>query len=479
MFDNLINNLPLELHLPAPKGEYVLNGSFNNTNKYSFAGPGTKFLARLKEGYKGINDLDKAALEHDAAYHFYKDRDTRNVSDRILAEKALAIAKNTTKNGHERMMAAFVYKVFTEGGLADKLQGKGYELRDRKPVQYSEKKKVKAQKEKPTDTKITDEISKIKFPILAEELHKTARKRFPRRRVIVKNIDETWGMDICFMTDLESDNKGYKYILTIIDCFSKFAWAIPLKTKDAKSVFDAFLQVLNTSGRKPKNIWVDQGSEFYNTIFTKYLKQNKIARYSTYENFHNPIIERFNRTLKTMMWKRFTLENTRNWLDMLESLVHQYNNSKHRSIGMKPIEASNPKNQSNVLQNLYPKSEPKLKKPKFSVGDIVRISRLKEQYEKGFHPNWSEELLKIIKVNDTYPRTYKIEALDGEEVVGSFYEQELQKSKIKENELYNNATYRVEKILKEKKINGKEMVLVKWAGYDNPTWEKRENIIDL
>jgi len=146
---------------------------------------------------------------------------------------------------------------------------------------------------------------------------------------------------------------------------------------------------------------------------------------------------------------------------------------------MKPIEASNPKNQSNVLQNLYPKSEPKLKKPKFSVGDIVRISRLKEQYEKGFHPNWSEELLKIIKVNDTYPRTYKIEALDGEEVVGSFYEQELQKSKIKENELYNNATYRVEKILKEKKINGKEMVLVKWAGYDNPTWEKRENIIDL
>ena len=125
MFDGIINNLPVEIHLPSypGKGEYVPDGSYNNTSSYSYAGPGTHFIKRIREGYVGINDLDKAAKEHDAAYHFYKDRASRNISDRILAKKALEIASDTTKSGYEKAMAAFVYKTFTEGGIADKLQG--------------------------------------------------------------------------------------------------------------------------------------------------------------------------------------------------------------------------------------------------------------------------------------------------------------------------------------------------------------------
>jgi len=489
MMDGIINNLPMELHLPSlGPSEFVPNGSFNNSGRYSYAGPGTKFIQRMKEGYKGINDLDRAAMEHDAAYHFYKDRETRTISDRILAERALKIAKDPSKNSSEKLMAAFVYKTFTEGGLADKFQGKGMDLRERKPVNYNETKpnnKVetikKTNKKVKTDyqeSHVPQETSKVNFPILAEELHKPVRKRFPRRKVILHDVDETWGMDLCFMNDLATDNDGYKYLLTIIDCFSKFAWAVPLKTKDAKTVFEAFISIINSSRRKPKHIWVDEGSEFYNSIFTKWLKSNNVIRYSTYENFHNPIIERFNRTLKTMMWKRFTLNNTRNWLNMLGSLLTEYNSKRHRSINMTPVEASNPAKKAKVLKSLYPVTQPRLKKPKFKIDDIVRISRIKEHFEKGFHPNWSEELLRVVKVNDTYPRTYKLRALDGEEVVGSFYEQELLKSKVDKTNLYDNSIHRVEAILDKKKIGGKEMGLIKWAGYDHPTWEKAANLID-
>lgn len=482
--------LPIELHLPIKKGEYVPDGSFNNINRYSYAGPGTRVIQRLKEGYKGCNSLDAAALQHDMAYHLYKDRERRTVSDRILAERALKIAQDPNKSSSEKMMAVFIYKVFTENGIADKLQGKGMTLREKKPINYDETKPIGNTKQikKPRKVikkvvqdqgkEIGEEISKIRFPILAEELHHQIKKRFPRRRVIIKKINETFGMDLVFMNDVVKDNDEYLYILTIIDCFSKFSWAIGLKNKQSKTVFDAFISVINKSKRKPTNIWVDRGSEFYNKLFSTWLTKNSVNMYSTYENFHNPIIERFNRTLKEKMWRRFTLENTRNWVGMLDSLVDEYNNKTHRSIGMTPLQASDPKNQEKVYKNLYPNPEPELKTPKYKVGDIVRISRIKEIFEKGFHPNFSEELFKIVKINDTYPRTYKIQALDGEEVIGSFYEPELLKSKITESNLYDNSIHRVEKILERKKIKGVNMVKIKWAGYDHPTWEKAENVID-
>jgi hypothetical protein len=231
--------------------------------------------------------------------------------------------------------------------------------------------------------------------------------------------------------------------------------------------------VTETSGRKPKKIWVDEGSEFFNSTFTKWCINNNVQRYATFVLWHNPIIERFNRTLTTRLWRQFTFLNTRRWLAMLDKVVRSYNKSFHRSIGMTPVEASDVKNRLKVHKKLYPEQEPQLSKPKFAVGDIVRISRLKDKFEKGYHPNWSEELLKVVKINDTSPRTYQIEALDGEPVVGSFYEQEMQKSKQLQNNLY-----RVEKILQRKKVQGKKMVLVKWAGYNKPSWTEAENILD-
>jgi len=203
------------------------------------------------------------------------------------------------------------------------------------------------------------------------------------------------------------------------------------------------------------------------------LQENNITRYSTYSEHKSAVVERFNRTLKEMMWKKFTAENTRNWIDMLEDLLKKYNNNFHNTIGMTPAKASKEEMAEKVLENILTKTSGSTssttsgsatssrsvpaRRPKFKVGDKVRISRTKALFEKGYLPNWSEELYIIEKVRQTIPITYKLTDLLGEKIEGSFYTGELQKS-VQE-------VYRVEKVIRKKKIKGIEYALVKWTGY--------------
>ena len=271
-------------------------------------------------------------------------------------------------------------------------------------------------------------------------------------------IDDIWGADLVDMREWEKQNKGFKYMLNVIDIFSKYAWSIPMKNKTGETTLEAFKKIGGDSGRMPKHIWVDKGLEFYNRYVTGWLQENNIIRYSTYSEHKSVVVERFNRTLKEMMWKRFTAENTRNWIDILDTLMHKYNNRIHSTIGMTPAKASLKVNQAEVLQNVIQKTTaiPK-SKPKFKVGDKVRISRTKATFEKGYLPNWSEELYIVDKVQETIPITYKLKDTLGELIEGSFYQQELQRSK--------QDIYRVEKIIRKKKINGIDHALVKWSGY--------------
>src|SRR5271170_4430233 len=168
----------------------------------------------------------------------------------------------------------------------------------------------------------------------------------------------------------------------------------------------------------------------------EWLQENNIIRYSTYGEHKSAIVQRFNRTLKEIMWKRFTAENTRNWIDMLDKLLHDYNNRLHSTIGMTPVEASLKENEMIVLENINNKTRnvPKAK-AKFKVGDKVRISRIKAIFEKGYLPNWSEELYVVVEVQKTTPVTYVVKDLLGERIKGSFYTEELQKAVKKSLEL--------------------------------------------
>jgi len=284
-------------------------------------------------------------------------------------------------------------------------------------------------------------------------------RKFERRHVNAFSIDDVWGADLVEMGEWTKQNNGYKYMLNVIDIFSKYAWSIPMKNKTGITTLGAFRKIAKESGRIPKHIWVDKGLEFYNKDVNSWLKENNIVMYSTYGEHKSAVVERFNRTLKGMMWKRFTAENIRNWIDMLDKLMKTYNNKVHSTIGMSPVKASQKQNEMKVLQNTIEKTRlTPISKAKFKIGDKVRISRTKSTFEKGYLPNWSEELYIVDKVQETLPVTYKVKDLLDEEIEGSFYEKELQKT--------NQEVYRIEKVIRKKKINGVEHGLVKWSGYN-------------
>ena len=255
-------------------------------------------------------------------------------------------------------------------------------------------------------------------------------------------------------------NKGYKYLLMVIDVFSKFGWIVPLKNKTGETVAAAFKNILN-GGRIPKFIWTDKGKEFYNKNMKKLLDLHKITLYSTENEEKSSVVERWNRTIKNKMWKRFTQQSSTHYLNMLPEILDEYNNQKHRSIRMSPIDASKKKNEGIVYYNLFGLIKPIATKPKFEVGDKVRISKYKRKlFDKGYTPNWTEEIFLISKVLNTNPHTYEITDLQGELITGSFYEQELLKT--------NQNKFRIEKVIR--KDNKKKMALVKWSGYKTNSW---------
>ena len=298
---------------------------------------------------------------------------------------------------------------------------------------------------------------------LAEELHKPIRRKFKTRKVIVNHIDEIWSADLVFMDKLSKWNKGFKYLLTVIDVFSKFAWVVPLKDKKGSSITTAFADIIKTYKRKPEYLWVDKGSEFYNKTFKEWLLQNDIELYSTFNEGKAVIIERFNRTLKSRMYKQFTIQNNTIWYNIIDKLVDEYNKTKHGSIKLTPVEASKKKNHGLVYFNLYGDIEALKQKPKFKIGDMVRISKYKRKvFDKGYTPNWSEEVFTVDKIQYTNPITYKLKDLRGEDIQGSFYELELLKAE--------QEVFRIDKVIR--RDYKKKQALVSWKGYsdDFNTW---------
>ena len=258
-------------------------------------------------------------------------------------------------------------------------------------------------------------------------------------------------------------NRGIKYLLAVIDVFSKYGYLVPLKDKTGKSVASALKTIFKE--RKPEKVWVDKGKEFYN----KDVKE-LIELYSTENEEKSSVVERWIRTMKEKMWKYFTDNNMSVYIDILPDLVKNYNNTRHSSIKMTPVEASKKKNELTVWRNLYPEQLAiRGIKPNFSIGDKVRISKKKKTFEKGYTTRWTEEIFTIVEIKRTSPVTYKIADLNGEEIKGRFYEPELQKT--------NQKLFRIEKVIKR----GKKKSLVKWKGYsdDFNSWVDNKDIVNL
>ena len=288
-------------------------------------------------------------------------------------------------------------------------------------------------------------------------LHRPVRHTFPRRKVIAPEPGYQWQADLVDVSNIKSHNDGNTFLLTVIDVFSKQAWCFPLKNKSANSIVTAFETLLKD--HQVRNLQTDQGKEFLNKQLQTLLKKHNVNFFTTFnEETKASVVERFNRTLKTKMWKYFTQYNTRRYLDILDDLLYSYNHTYHRSIKMTPADV-NDQNKQQVWNNLYGKAE-KFITPKLKVGDTVRISKAKKQFKKGYLPNWSDEIFTVHEVKSTQPPVYLLKDYHEEVLEGTFYEQELQKVKVSTDKLYM-----VESVLDKRKRRGKTEYLVKWKGY--------------
>ena len=225
------------------------------------------------------------------------------------------------------------------------------------------------------------------------------------------------------MQSLSRKNKGIKYLLCVIDLYSKYAFVILLKDKKGISIFNEFDKIIKQYNRKPNKIWVDQGGEFYNNIFKKWLSDNDIIMYSTYNEGKSVVAERFIRTLKSKLYKHMTAIG-KNVYYVLDDVVNKYNDTKHSTIKMKPIDVRDCNNKRVYID------EHNEKRSRFKVSDRVRISKFKNIFAKGYTPNWSKEIFIVDKINDTVPYTCNLKDFNYEEIIGSFYDQELQKIKL-------------------------------------------------
>ena len=283
---------------------------------------------------------------------------------------------------------------------------------------------------------------KKNFSELAEELHRPAKRKFQKRKVLVSGIDKIWAADLADLSAFREDNNKVNFLLLVIDTFSKYGWIKPLPDKKGITVANALKEIFE-EGRKPEKLWTDKGKEFYNKDV-----KDLVELYSTENQEKSSIVERWIRTIKEKMWKHFTDTNNYKYIDVLPDLLEDYNNTVHSSTKFTPIDASEKENELAVWRNLYPdRLKPYRLTPKFSVGDRVRISKIKGKFEKGYTTRWTEEIFTIKEIHYTDPITYKLEDLRGEKIKGTFYEPELQKTK--------QQVYRIEKVIKKEKLSGK------------------------
>jgi len=379
-----ISKIPTELHL------HTLSGK-----KYNYCGPKTNLRKRLnpdktsRDFSKPVNKVDEICMRHDIAY----EEADKGIGTRHDADKTMLNELNELNN-KELNWNEFLAKYFTKGVIGVKCKlGLGF-----------------------------DE---------AQELHKATRHKFKRRRVFVFNVDDIWSADLKDMQSLAKENDGYKYryLLNVIDLFSKTAYSIPLNSKSSEVIIDAFERLF--TNRRPKKLWIDQGSEFISNRFRKFLSDNNIELYHVFNEGKAVVVERFNRTVGEMIQKHLTASNTSRYIYVLQKLNKEYNTRYHSTIKMAPFQASDPQNREQVLRNLYSdiKSVKRRQTPQFKACDRVRIYRYKRTFEKWYKPNWTKEIFIVDEVNKTILITYKIKDLEGESILGSFYKEELSKTK--------------------------------------------------
>ena len=276
-------------------------------------------------------------------------------------------------------------------------------------------------------------IKKWLEEIDAYTLHKHTKLPKPRNPTYAYYKRYQFQIDLIELGKFSASNNDIKYLLSAIDIFTRFAFVEPLKDKTAQSFMKGFKSIIRRAKKCPKRILADKGGEIKNRIFQDYCRQNNILLIHSENLNHAPFVERFNRTLKNIMFRFMTHYNTERYIDALSLLVYSYNHRKHRIIGMSPAEAEKP-GRASAIRRSQEKHYAKVKriKPRFKTGQTVRISKFKDHFDRGFTQQFQEEIFKIKSISTRLPiPTYELQTLDGNEtLIGNFYANELTKVEV-------------------------------------------------
>ena len=310
-------------------------------------------------------------------------------------------------------------------------------LMEEEPQQVTQKKTF----EEMTPLEIIDKIySDPKFPsaysadlkkyLLSKESlsrHKRIIRKFKRRRVFSSGPYDSVQADLIFYKQFSRQNEGYKYILSVVDTFSRKNYVRALRTATAEETGKALNDIFESMPVKPTKFSSDKGSEFspsHPEISKILVDKFGMIIFQLKEPLKASMVERFNRTLKERIQRYFTENNTHKWIDVLQKLSHAINESVNRDIGMPPNKV-NFENRDIVWKRLYGSVSQKAQ-CKYNVGDLVRIPVRKNIFEKGYLPNWTSELFKIkSRHTDGSVCYYTLENLSGEELDRKFYNQEI------------------------------------------------------
>ena len=421
-------------------GEFHLRSlnPLNKTNPVHFwTGPGTNIDKRL-ENYNDImnnynktsklnidpipkndsvpiNRIDQAAMKHDVKY-ISNDLKDRHVADVEMIHEINNIPNPTFRERLERGIVKAIMK--TKLLLGQGLPRAAKDIANKKIIEIgneNESKEVKS-------VELQDEDP------LAKELHHPYRKPKEYLKVQVHYKDHTHASDIVVMPN--KSKEGFKYILVVIDLFTRYGWAIPIKDKKQETLVEAFEYCWDKYKRVPEYIWFDKEAGITSKYFKSFLDKKDIILYHTQNEGKSVFAERFILTLKNIMWKHFTAVGNQKWSnDLLQAIVKKYNNKIHRSIKVTPLEASdNPELVKDVNNINNHKNDSLPNKIKFKVGDHVRIFKYKKHFDKGFVSKWTGEIFIIKNVLNTKPITYRIIDQSGEDIIGRFYDNELQRT---------------------------------------------------
>ena len=309
-----------------------------------------------------------------------------------------------------------------------------------------------------------------------QSLHKPVRLNFKRSKVLTKGLRDMLEIDLIDVSNISDSNDDIKFILVLIDAFSRELWVAPQKSKNAKDTLKSLSFLLEKSGI-PQRIRGDSGKEFVNKHVEDKIERNNIKFINVNnEKSKAAFAERVIRTLKKKIYKYLHRNRTNRYIDVLDDLVHSYNNTYHSSIRMKPNEV-NKANEFEVWMKLYMPSLLKAPRPpNFSVNDKVRITRYRNKFPRGYYQQWTQEFFKISKVIRSSPMRYQLVDLKDEPITGSFYEDELQK-------VYKPDTtkYDIEDIVDERGRGLQKQYLVKFEGWPAKfnEWVKAKDVTNL